>query len=235
MYGYVNIHKDLLRICDYNLFRGYYCGLCKQLGKKFNQITRIGLSYDMTFLAVFISSLNDGERTLKTENCIVHPFSKKQIIYDDEGIDYSSDISVIFTYLKLKDDWEDERRFRSLGRIFYYFSFKKVIQKYPDVYCCIRENLKKLSNLEKAGCTDVDVAADCFGKVLERVFDKNADNKAAAWLGYHIGRYIYIMDAFSDIEKDIKNKSYNPFVCRFGESLDREKLKTSVKESLIYT
>ena len=51
MFGYVNAYKDLLRVCDYNVFRGYYCGLCKQLGKSFNQLTRFGLSYDMTFLA----------------------------------------------------------------------------------------------------------------------------------------------------------------------------------------
>lgn len=235
MFGYVNVYRDLLRVCDYNTFRGYYCGLCKQLGKSFNQLTRFGLSYDMTFLAILISSLSEKKCEVKTENCIAHPMTKRPVIYNDNGIEYSAEISIILTYLKLKDDWDDERDLKSLARIFYYFSNKKAIKKHKDKHKSIDGYMKKLHLLENENCTNVDQAADCFGKILELVFDKNNSDKALAWLGYHIGRFIYITDAYNDIEKDIKNNSYNPFVAMYGKSLDKEQLKQSVKASLELT
>ena len=101
MFGYVNAYKDLLRVCDYNVFRGYYCGLCKQLGKIFNQLTRVGLSYDMTFLAILMSSLDEGKPEMNLENCIAHPLSKRPAIHNDQGISYSADMSILLTYWHL--------------------------------------------------------------------------------------------------------------------------------------
>ncbi len=233
MFGYVNIHKDLLRVCDYNNFKGYYCGLCKQLGKKFNQITRLGLSYDMTFLAILLSSLNSDVCMVKNETCIVHPFTKRPVRYNDNAIKYSADMSIILTYLKLVDDWKDEHSLKSFLRIFYFRHFNKTVRKYLEIFEKIKTNLDSLTKLEKQNCDDVDMVADCFGKVLMAVFDNDNSNKALAWLGYHIGRYIYIIDGYSDIEKDVKNKSYNPFVNKFG-SKTNEQLE-NVKKSLLVT
>ncbi|MBR5518238.1 MAG: hypothetical protein IKV86_04345 [Clostridia bacterium] len=235
MFGYVNAYKDLLRVCDYNVFRGYYCGLCKQLGKKFNQLTRFGLSYDMTFLAILMSSLEDKKIDIKMQNCIAHPISKRPVIKDDDGIAYSADMSVILTYMKLKDDWTDEHSIKSFARVAYFFPMKKCAKKYPKQYKSIKENLFNLSKLEKENCQNIDAVADCFGKLLESIFDKDDDNKSLAWLGYHIGRYIYIIDAYKDIEKDLKNKSYNPFIAMYGTNLNKEDFKEAVKSSLTFT
>ncbi len=235
MFGYVNAYKDLLRVCDYNVFRGYYCGLCKQLGKKFNQLTRFGLSYDMTFLAILMSSLEDKKLDIKMQNCIAHWISKRPVIKDDDGIAYSADMSVILTYMKLKDDWADEHSVKSFARIAYFFPMKKCAKKYPVQYKSIKENLLNLSKLEKENCKNIDAVADCFGKLLESIFDKDADNKSLAWLGYHIGRYIYIIDAYKDIEKDLKNKSYNPFIAMYGTNLNKEDFKEAVKASITFT
>lgn len=235
MFGYVNVYKDLLRVCDYNTFRGYYCGLCKQLGKKFNQITRFGLSYDMTFLAILMSSLSDEKSEIKMQNCIAHPLTKRPVICGDKGIEYSAEISIILTYLKLKDDWYDEKSLKSFVSIFYYLPNKKAIKKHKSKFDTINEYMKKLHLLEKENCSNIDEVADCFGKVLEAVFDRTGSDKALAWLGYHIGRFIYITDAYNDIEKDIKNNSYNSFVAMLGKELDKEQLKQSIKASLEFT
>ena len=149
MFGYVNAYKDLLRVCDYNVFRGYYCGLCKQLGKKFNQLTRFGLSYDMTFLAILMSSLEDKKIDIKMQNCIAHQISKRPVIKDDDGISYSADMSVVLTYMKLKDDWADERSIKSFARVAYFFPMKNCAKKYPTQYKSIKETLAALSKLEK--------------------------------------------------------------------------------------
>lgn len=235
MFGYVNAYKDLLRVCDYNIFRGYYCGLCKHLGKSFNQLTRFGLSYDMTFLAILVSSLDDKRIDLKTENCIAHPMSKRPVIKGDRGIAYSADMSVILTYMKLKDDWQDEHSVKSFARAAYYFAMKKSAKKYLKQYECIKKNLSKLSALEKENCNNIDAVADCFGKLLEGVFDAEDNNKALAWLGYHTGRFIYIADAYNDVEKDVKSGSYNPFVSMYGKDLKKEDFKETVINSLEFT
>ncbi len=235
MFGYVNVYKDLLRVCDYNLFRGYYCGLCKQLGKRFNQLIRLGLSYDMTFLAILISSFEDSKIELKMQNCIAHPISKRPVIKEDAGISYSADISVILTYMKLKDDWQDERSFKSFFRAIYFFSMKKCANRYPLQYKSVKDNLLKLSRLESENCKNPDETADCFGTMLGDIFDIDGKNKSLYLLGYHIGRFIYIADAVNDIEKDIKNKSYNSFVAMYGTDLKKEDIKNEVVNSLEFT
>lgn len=235
MFGYVNAYKDLLRVCDYNVFRGYYCGLCKQLGKSFNQLTRLGLSYDMTFLAILLSSLEGKGFDLKYEKCIAHPVSKRPVIKGDDSIIYSADMSVILTYMKLKDDWDDEHSPKTLGRVAYFFAMKKTAKKYPAQYKSIKDNLQRLSHLENANCQNLDEVADCFGNLLKSIFDKNGNSKSLSWLGYHIGRFIYITDAYNDIENDIKNKSYNPFVSMYGNNMKKEDFKQTVIGSLEFT
>ncbi len=235
MFGYVNAHKDLLRVCDYNVFRGYYCGLCKMLGKEFHQLVRFGLSYDMTFLAIVISSLNQDPITLKKEVCFAHPLKRRGVIREDAGIRYSADMSVLLTYYKLKDDWDDEKSIKSFARLFYYFPMKKVAKKYPRQLNSIKENLKLLHKLEKEISKSIDQVSDCFGKITEAIFDPDGTNRPLSLLGYHIGRLIYLTDAVSDIEKDRKKKNYNPFLAVWENKNPPEGWKEEIKSSLLFT
>lgn len=235
MFGYVNAHKDLLRVCDYNVFRGYYCGLCKMLGKKFNQITRFGLSYDMTFLAILHSSLMQDKISLKNEICIAHPISKRPVIKEDSGIRYSADMSILLTYYKLKDDWQDEKSLKSFARLFYCFPKKKVEKEYPRQAKAIQENLKKLRSLELQNCKSVEEVSDCFGKLTEAIFDRDGNNRPLALLGYHIGKLIYMTDAYQDIQKDQKKKTYNPFLALYNGCVPLEELKKILSDALLFT
>ena len=54
MFGYVTPFKSELKIREYNLFRAYYCGLCKTMGNEYNQLVRMGLNYDLSFLCRFL-------------------------------------------------------------------------------------------------------------------------------------------------------------------------------------
>ena len=73
-----------------------------------------------------------------------------------------------------------------------------------------------LSGYEKNGCSSIDDTAGVFGEILEILFtppyikDEKLRRKLA-WLGYNLGRWIYIMDAVSDLESDIKTGAYNTF------------------------
>ena len=144
MFGFVNVYKDLLRICDYNLFRGYYCGLCKRLGRHYNQFARLGLSYDMTFLAILLSALEDGAYTVKPERCLVHPLQKHPVIRGDAAIDYSADVAVMLTHLKLRDDMLDEKSVKSaLADVCYVRPVRKARRQYEALYAHMHAQLLK--------------------------------------------------------------------------------------------
>ena len=55
VFGYVQIRKPELKIKDYSIYHGFYCGLCERLRDKYGLKGRITLTYDMTFMAVFLS------------------------------------------------------------------------------------------------------------------------------------------------------------------------------------
>ena len=235
MFGYVNVLKDDLKVRDYMLFRSYYCGLCKALGKQCSHSSRLGLSYDMTFLAVLLSSLSAEPVKTRTAPCVMHPLSKRTYVIDDQAVNYAAHASALLYYSKMKDDWKDDKSIKALaGLMIYHKSYKKASKQYPELAKSIKEHLKELSALESEKVTDIDLTADCFAKITQELFAPEfigENQRPAAWLGYNIGRWIYVADAFSDLDKDIKKKNYNPFYP--GENIkDYSKYKSDMAERL---
>jgi len=240
-------YKSEMKMREYDVFKSYYCGLCKALGKEFNQAVRLGLNYDLTFLALLLSSLNEDKDTVRREGCIANPFKKKMIINENEGLTYSSHISIILSYFKLSDDWQDERAISSiLASPIYLFPIRKAKRLYKDKYYHISELLKELSKLEKLNCNKMDESADVFGKLMEEVasapfISDQTTIRVLKWLGYNLGRWIYLLDAFNDMEEDIKNKNYNPIITQY-QYKENEDIKDFIKRvreplefSLTYT
>lgn len=210
MFGFVNVYKNELKIKDYNLFRSYYCGLCKALGKRHNQLVRLGLSYDLTFLAILGDALSDEECVIKKDGCIKH-LGNHMICADNKAIDYAADMSILLYYHKLCDDISDDKSVKAfLGRIPYISSVRKVSKKYPEISKSISENLKELSRLEKEKCISLDMAAHPFADLTSEIF--SGFSPCLKKLGYNIGRLIYIADAYKDLEEDKNKGNYNPFL-----------------------
>ena len=90
VFGYVNIYKDELKVKDYNIYRSYYCGLCKKLGEEFSIRARLSLNYDFAFLALVLSSLSDCKEEIKYENCFIHPLTKRPVLKSDDYFTYSA-------------------------------------------------------------------------------------------------------------------------------------------------
>ncbi len=237
MFGYVNISCASVRDEDKNLYSAYYCGLCKAIGKK-SQIMRLGLNNDLTFLLVLLSAIYDEEPQYENNaKCVIHPFKKHREIKMNKVMDFASDMNILLVYLKVCDDVNDDGKYKGIELIAKR-SAQKVIKKYPKISSEIQENLKKLSELENNKCNEIDRVADCFGKVLETIFipefieDENT-KKVLSWMGYNIGRWIYIADAYDDMPKDIKKKSYNPLLEANYKSFDE--LKNNIYNSMTYT
>lgn len=235
MFGYVTICKGALSEEAYNTFRAYYCGLCKTIGKRCSHLSRMGLSYDITFLAIMLSSVDKGETHMRDKRCMLHPTRRNICAENDRAIEYAADMGVILSYLKLLDDWRDEKSVKALfGMLIFAKGVRRARKRYPKMYNGIRECLDRLSMLEKENCSETDAVADCFAKILELLFtpdfiESEDTERALAWLGYNIGRWIYIIDAYNDIENDFRKKTYNPFLTK-GD--DTEAIKQSVKNDL---
>jgi len=245
VFGYVNIYKDELKVKDYNKYRSFYCGLCKTLGREFSLKTRLTLNYDFAFLALILSSLKDGKMEVQRERCIIHPFNKTFVLKHDKYLLYSAYMSVITTYFKLKDDVNDNKNLKSLlSFLIFYGHIKKAKKKYPCEYEKIKFYLDALCKLEKEKSGDIDEVAHNFGELLKTLFMhysleySDSVKRALEQFSYQLGRYIYIIDALDDIEKDIKNKNYNPFLIRYSYNVEDAKTfkeKVSNEYDLIVT
>ncbi|MCR1898376.1 DUF5685 family protein [Irregularibacter muris] len=243
MFGYVMPYKSELKMREYETFRAYYCGLCKTMGKEFNTAVRFGLNYDLAFLGILLSSLQPTKDQVVIEGCIAHPLKKKKIIVTNQSLIYTAHISIMLIYFKLLDDWKDNQSLSSLlaSRAFLQ-PIKKAKALYPEKYEAIRIYLEKLSLLEKENCDRIDESADLFAKIMEEIaaapFIEDANTlRILRWLGYHLGRWIYILDAFDDLKKDCKDKNYNPILLQYpyAEEEDIEDFISRVKASIEFT
>lgn len=242
MFGYVVPCKGQIGEECYEVFTSYYCGLCKAMGKQCSQASRFGLSYDITFLALLLSSVLKEEVTVKTEPCIAHPFKKRKCIKNDRAVDYSACMGVLLSYLKLLDDWHDEHSIKALGGMAVFAGgVMRARRKYPEEYKYIRSCLSELSSLEAEHCRDIDRVADCFARILQTLFtpqfiDNSDTRRVLDWLGYNLGRWIYVLDAVNDMDKDYKSGSYNPLLTDIGgEDISDYRKKIAMEQEISLT
>jgi hypothetical protein len=220
MFGYVVANMDKLTVEEKLQYRLCYCGLCKSLGKRHGTISRITLTYDLTFLVLFLSALYNTDNTIQIERCIIHPF-KPHKYWQNEVTDYAADMNVVLAYYKFLDDWTDDRKIMSLCEAkLFERELNRIAAQYPNRCAAISECLNELSGIEKLGEPNPDIPANCFGKLMSQIIvlyeDEYAENLRA--FGRALGKFIYIMDACLDLKADIKNKRYNPLVTSSSEN-----------------
>ncbi len=212
MFGYVQIRKPELKIKDFEIYHGFYCGLCNMLKEKYGFLGELTLTYDMTFLVILLSSVYEFPTEQKRGRCIVHP-AKKHLKLTNEATEYAAHLNLLLAYYHLLDDRADEGSKKAwIGSKLYFKSFKKAEKRFSDKAGKIRRYLKKLSMLEKKETSDITVLADCFGNLMMQLFTfrRDAFTDYFKELGYYLGRFIYIMDAYDDLEDDIKKGRFNP-------------------------
>ena len=165
MFGFVTAASELLSEEDKIRYRGWYCGLCRSLGKVSGQSSRLLLNYDMTFLAMLLSSVHRLPETSEECACAAHPL-KKHLEIHTSASDYSADMSVILGYYKLLDDWHDDRNPAALAAASAFASkCRELEEKYPRQSQAISTCLENLSELEQDGECNPDLPANCFGRL----------------------------------------------------------------------
>jgi hypothetical protein len=146
-------------------------------------------------------------------------------------------MNIILTYYNLKDKWADEKNvIGGTGAFVLKRAFKKAQKKYPEKCEMIFNLLKSLSELEKSGCESIDEAAEPFAAIMRELFEcghikDESDKKTLGWLGYNLGRWIYVLDAYDDLDEDLKSKSYNPLARQYGcDGEDIQGFKEKIRE-----
>lgn len=240
MFGYVRVNKPEMKVKEYEAYRGLYCSLCKSLGKHFGVLSRLTLSYDITFLLLMRLSFTLAVPEFKKGRCPFNPSKRcNYCLNADDELKYSAAVSMMMFYFKVKDNISDSGFFR---RILMYLllpyaslKYKKAEKMYPEVALMISESMKRQSENEKSGTALTDKAAhesaDVLGKILSYKLPDEDGNIYR--FGYGVGKFVYLSDAADDIEKDIKNKSYNPFVKKYSlTAAPTEEIKNEIEALL---
>lgn len=220
MFGYVVPQKSELKVREFELYNGYYCSVCHSIRDRYGQLPRLLLTYDSVFLSMILSAIDEGKEDVTQFRCMTHLSRKRNITAATPEIDYAADMMILLGYYNLRDDYEDEKSIIGLaGYTYLKRAFKKIKAKYPHKTRLVGEYLKQLNEIEKKGSRIFDEAAEPFSLLMEEIFDYEgiAEYKEEyRRIGFHLGKWIYLLDAFDDIEKDIKKKNYNPVLRQFG-------------------
>lgn len=242
MFGYVSPYKMELKIKDYEKFKAYYCGLCLSIKKNFGNLPRLTLNYDMTFLAVLLDSLSEGKTSYIKGNCILHPFKKRIFTVNNEALDYAAFCNVCLTYYKLLDDYDDDKSLKGkLMASFLDIYLKNIPERLEFSKVYMGKKLKELYSLENSvEEKNIDELshpfADLTGFLLSS-YENNSDTKFDLYLlGYNLGKWIYIIDAFDDLEKDMENGKFNALTKAYNcGNMQYKDFKSSISERVEFS
>lgn len=211
MYGYVVVNKPELKFREFDVYRSYYCGLCRSLGESYGAAGKISISYDMTFLVMLLTGLYEPEVTCESRRCVVHPVQKHQE-RRSSVTEYVADMNVLLAYYKCIDDWKDERKFtKKIYADGINKRVKRIEKKYPQKAAVIKEQLDRLSQMENDGESNIDKVSECFALLMAEIIAMKDDEwqETLRTLGYNLGKFVYLLDAYDDLENDIKKGRYN--------------------------
>ena len=214
MFGYININRAEMSEEDMKIYQSYYCGLCQILRKNSGIRGQMLLNYDMTFLIVLLSGLYELEDHEKEFVCAIHP-GKKKLARVNEATQYAAKMNVILAYHNLEDDWRDDRAYakRAISQIIRK-DYLKIVREYPRQAEALEKYMHRLIDLEQTKETNLDLVAGITGEMLGEIFAWKEDIWAEELrcLGFYLGKFIYLMDAYEDLEKDEKGGKHNPFL-----------------------
>lgn len=236
MFGYVIANLNALNDGQKTRFRAMYCGMCKTLGQRYGSIGRFTLSYDMTFLSLLLSALYEPQETVGREACLPHPFKKHPYVLNPY-MEYAADLNVMLAYHKCADNWTDDRNpVSGASKLALERAYRKAAALHPQKAKAIEDWMRAISEIERRNAEEIDPPMNITGQMLGELFVYRDDFFADSLreMGVGLGRFIYFMDAYDDLKKDLKSGSYNPLKSLMNadgfEELCRESMKMNMAD-----
>jgi len=244
MYGYVTPVKEELHCSDFMLFRSFYCGICKAMGKFYGQLPRFTTNYDITFLSVLLHEYTGAEYVFEKKGCVLNPFKKKIYVAPNGFGERIAAANIILSYYKAADGCIDREGAKMrVVRGLLKKPYRKASALLPGVDNACKTWYDRLRALEKENCPSPDRAADCFANMLKEVTlriaecdvrtTKEAQSNLSA-LAYNVGKFVYLADALDDAGEDFKKKRYNPFLVAYGGFTTRAEFIEKNREPLTF-
>lgn len=193
-------------------YQAVYCGLCQTLGERYGIWARGGITYDMTFFALLLSSLYEPEETVHTMHC-VHHRCKKETYVCNEMIAYAADLTVALVYHKCKDNWRDDRNIASrCYQGLLNTAYRKVRIARPTEVAQIEKCMRSIAALEKVPEAAPEATVNLFSTLLGELTAIREDNwhDTLKMFGCSLGKFVYMMDATLDYAEDCKKGKPNP-------------------------
>jgi len=232
MFGHVLANEAALGEAERQRYRAAYCGLCHALGEQHGAVARLGLSYDLTFLLLLLSSLYEPAEQPGKSRCLVHPLRCHDYVVSDCSR-YAADMTVLLCFHKAMDDWKDERNFAmwayaaQLRR-----AYDHAAERWPRQCSAIQWELEELERIESvAAPLQADEGAAAFGRLMEELFVWRQDRwePELRTIGHGLGRFIYLADAAVDYRSDRKKNRFNPLLTA---EIDPHDLRTALEACL---
>ena len=221
MFGYVTASLRELSKEQQRRYGAVYCGICRRIREQSGQLSRLGLSYDMAFLAVLLMSLYEPEEDSRKNRCDLHPITRRDWL-DNDYIRYAADMNVVLAYYNCLDDWQDDgKKSAKWMADAYEKHLPDIERRWPRQCQAVKSSIEALSALEKENCPNPDEPAGAFGQLMGELLVVREDLWADILrkMGNALGRFIYLLDAELDYDRDRRKGKYNPFLAK-GEGKD---------------
>lgn len=226
MFGYINVNSQELSEENRRIYESCYCGLCRSLRQFCGKKGQALLNYDMTFLVVLLTGLYEPKTVQADFTCAVHPMKKRS--YRANAVQgYAAQMNVLLAYYNLVDDWKDKksytkRAFASMLKK----DYERIEEAWPRQTEAVESYIAKLAEYEESREENIDLVAGLTGEMLGEIFAWKEDEwyDELKTLGFYMGKFIYLMDAYEDLEEDVKRDAYNPL--RFLKTEDRQEFET---------
>jgi len=212
VFGYVIANCDALTDEQRIRFRSMYCGMCHTLHDLFGNMGRITLSNDMTFMAIVLSALYEPRETEATGRCAPHPF-KPHLYTVSEISEYAAAMNVALAYHKCDDNWQDDKNIAfAAAKKTLAGAYKKAKIAWPEQCAAIELWMEENRAIEEGGKLEIDPPMNLTGHAMGTLFRYKNDywGDTLYRMGDALGRFIYFMDAYEDLDKDIRKKRFNP-------------------------
>lgn len=214
MFGFVTANMKELTKEQQTRYNAVYCGICRQIRSRASQPARLGLSYDMAFLALLLMSLYEPQEEQGSRACMLHCVRPHPWV-DNAYVQYAADMNVALGYYNAMDDVEDDGRLSSRLMVKVFGKHLPEIEnRFPRQCTAIRNCIRQLKELEKKGCDNPDDPAGCFGALMGEllVYEEDLWAPTLRQMGQALGRFIYLTDGAVDFRRDQKKHNYNPFL-----------------------